>query len=354
MQEPANKLLAVCIPTYNRAAKLREGIEKLLPLVRRHNIPVYVSDNASTDGTEAVVRELQASYPYLFYSQNPENYGADRNFEIVLKQPSAAFAWLLSDDDRLIDGALERALEIIQNGVYDLIIFNGGKLEDGHLVRGRVRDIPSRAYFDRNELLADLGWHTTWMSGLLFGQGLREGGNFSSYYQSSLLQVGVIFNYFADREPAVYWEATPGFFDASNGWAAWYSRAFEICVDNWRRVIDGLPNSYSETAKRTCIKAHGMKSGIFATISDFKRLRRMGYYNLDVYRRYRRTFPLITDIPPAILCCCAFWPNVAKLLYFCYRLPGRHHVKDSLVQGEYIVSVDRIAKRNHGDSHFGK
>lgn len=323
VQEPINNLLAICIPTYNRSPKLREGLEQLIPLACRHRIPIYVSDNASTDETEAVVREMQASYPYLFYSRNPENYGPDRNFEIVLKQSSAEFAWLLSDDDRLLDGALERALAIIGGGSYDLIIFNGGELEARHPIRGRVRNVPSRAYLDRSELLAELGWHMTYMSGLLFGRRLREEGNFARYHNTSLLQVAVIFDYFADRETSVYWEATPGFYGVPEGWPAWYSKTFEIWVESWCRVIGGLPASYSEAAKRDCIKAHGMKSGLFATLSTFKRLRRMGYYDLAVYRRYRDYFPLVTDIPRAIIWCCAFWPNVAKLMHFCYRLLGR-------------------------------
>lgn len=320
MQKPVNEDLAICIPTYNRADKLRDGLEHLIPLVSQHNIPVYISDNCSLDGTEGIVREWQAKYPHLYYSRNSENLGPDRNFEIVLKQPSTRFAWLLSDDDRLCDGSLGRAMEIIREDAYDLIIFNGGELDPSKPFAGRVRDLPPGAYTDRNDLLADLGWHMTYISCLLFGRKLREGGNFARYYNSSLLQVGVIFDYFAGRDPLVYWESAPGVYGVPEGWPAWYSRTFEIWVESWCRVIGELSSTYSAEAKRTCIMAHGIKSGLFANLSTFKRLRRMGYYNLDVYRRYRDQFPLVTDIPLPILFCCTIWPNIAKSLHFCYRL----------------------------------
>lgn len=53
------KTLAICIPTYNRAALLAKNLKVLVPLAQASNCPIYISDNDSPDDTEKVVAEVK-------------------------------------------------------------------------------------------------------------------------------------------------------------------------------------------------------------------------------------------------------------------------------------------------------
>ena len=57
-----NKNLSICIPTYNRAKFLDENLEKIIPLCKRYEVPIYVSDNNSPDETYDVVQNHKKNY----------------------------------------------------------------------------------------------------------------------------------------------------------------------------------------------------------------------------------------------------------------------------------------------------
>ena len=61
----------VCIPTYNRSGLLRASLQSVLWQSLR-DVEVIVSDNASTDDTEDVVRSLRD--PRVIYHRNPDQH----------------------------------------------------------------------------------------------------------------------------------------------------------------------------------------------------------------------------------------------------------------------------------------
>jgi glycosyltransferase involved in cell wall biosynthesis len=101
------------MPVYNGERWLRQSIGALQAQTRRDFILV-ITDNASTDGTEAICRELASADPRIRYHRNEGNLGVFRNynraFELTM---STYFKWASSNDlcapdllDRCI-GALE-------------------------------------------------------------------------------------------------------------------------------------------------------------------------------------------------------------------------------------------------------
>ena len=65
-----SKKLSICIPTYNRALLLKECVESFLPEAVKYDIPIFISDNASSDNTKDVVEKLREVYPDIIYSRN--------------------------------------------------------------------------------------------------------------------------------------------------------------------------------------------------------------------------------------------------------------------------------------------
>jgi len=93
-------LVTIGIPTFNRARLLDRAIASVL--AQDHaNVELVVSDNASTDGTEAVCRAWAGKDARMRYIRQPENQGPTRNFHAVLEPARGAHFMWLSDDDWL-------------------------------------------------------------------------------------------------------------------------------------------------------------------------------------------------------------------------------------------------------------
>ena len=109
-------ILTIGIPTWNRKLELQECLELVLPqALAEEGIEVMVCDNATDDGTQAIVEDLVRRYPVLRYERNQTNIGADRNFVEVLRRASGRYVWILSDDDFITDGAVNQLLQIIKS-----------------------------------------------------------------------------------------------------------------------------------------------------------------------------------------------------------------------------------------------
>jgi glycosyltransferase involved in cell wall biosynthesis len=100
--------ISICIPTYNRAAHLRNCLHSIILNNKKSAIDfeVCVSDNCSTDETEKIVRQAQSSIG-IKYQKNPGNLGLAGNFLKVVGMAEGEFVWILGDDDLMMPNALE-------------------------------------------------------------------------------------------------------------------------------------------------------------------------------------------------------------------------------------------------------
>lgn len=124
--------LSVCIPTWNRVVFLQENIEQLLREIEKFpqlSIEIVISDNASTDGTQAYCESLTQQYDYVKYHRNAENEGPNANFKNVIEIANGTYVWLLGDDDKIVEDCFEK---IITDAKYfkepDILI--GGSIND--------------------------------------------------------------------------------------------------------------------------------------------------------------------------------------------------------------------------------
>lgn len=91
------ELVSVALCTYNGEAFLREQLQSLLGQTYPH-LEIIVVDDASTDGTGAIIREFAARGNIRFY-QNGQNLGFSRNFEKALRLCSGPYLALCDQDD---------------------------------------------------------------------------------------------------------------------------------------------------------------------------------------------------------------------------------------------------------------
>ena len=119
-----NNLLSVCIPTYNHAEPLRKSLESMIPQARQYNIPIYVSDNASTDHTIKVLESFQKNYPLLYFKSNKENLGIDQNMINAARMASSKYVWIIGARRILLPGMLSKIYKILEKSNWDMVVLN--------------------------------------------------------------------------------------------------------------------------------------------------------------------------------------------------------------------------------------
>lgn len=105
-------LVSIGIPTYNRAALLPRSLRSALDQSHSH-IEVIVSDNASSDGTEAACRGFVAADRRVRYIRQEQNVGPTRNFNAVLEAARGEYFMWLADDDWLDADYVARCLVVL-------------------------------------------------------------------------------------------------------------------------------------------------------------------------------------------------------------------------------------------------
>jgi glycosyltransferase involved in cell wall biosynthesis len=105
--------ISVAIATYNRASMVRQAVHAVLAQSRAP-CEVVVSDDASTDGTAAVLAELSRSDPRVRVIRQPSNLGVGNWNSAIAATCGSLIAWC-SDDDRFLPDHLRASAEYLEN-----------------------------------------------------------------------------------------------------------------------------------------------------------------------------------------------------------------------------------------------
>ncbi len=129
----ARPLVTIGLSTYNRADgylqnALRSALEQTYP-----NLEIVVSDNGSTDHTEAYVESFADAR--VRYFKQAQNIGANANFNFCLEQARGDYFLLLHDDDVLDPDMVEACLDAAGNDTGFGILRSGTRVVDAD---GRV------------------------------------------------------------------------------------------------------------------------------------------------------------------------------------------------------------------------
>lgn len=111
----SQKVLSICIPTYNRVKSLEKLLTEIYHQIEPLNskeVEVLVSDNFSSDETFDVSKKFLNEEGFIYHRQ-PENYGAVRNVIDVVDMATGKYCWLIGDDDYLHTNAITDVLEML-------------------------------------------------------------------------------------------------------------------------------------------------------------------------------------------------------------------------------------------------
>jgi len=106
--------VSVVIPCYNYARFLRQSVESVLAQ-DAVTVDVIVVDDASSDDSLALARELAAGDPRVRVLANEQNLGAVGTFNRGLEHAAGEFLVRLDADDLLTPGSLKRAVDVMRS-----------------------------------------------------------------------------------------------------------------------------------------------------------------------------------------------------------------------------------------------
>ena len=125
MIEP--QLVSIGLPTHNGARFIRESLESLLAQ-DYPNLEVVVSDNASTDGTPAILQEYGDRIRLL---RQDSNIGAPANFNLVFRETRGALFMWAADDDRWEPSYVSSCVRALEGHPEAVLACSGVRFVDG-------------------------------------------------------------------------------------------------------------------------------------------------------------------------------------------------------------------------------
>jgi len=127
-----DNILTIAIPTYNRANRFDKSMNVLLSQIiksgKRQYLSVFVSNNGSTDATAKIIdkhKDIFRKHGISFFSHTfCENNGFDANVLCCYRKANSEYVWFLSDDDNIIDNAINLIIDDIHKYTPNVLYFN--------------------------------------------------------------------------------------------------------------------------------------------------------------------------------------------------------------------------------------
>lgn len=107
----AEPLVTIALPVFNGAASIGAVAESVLAQ-DYENIEFLIADNASTDATEELCREIASSDARVRYHRQPRNLGLINNFEWTKHHCRGGFLRWIGDSDAIRPSFVSRCVEL--------------------------------------------------------------------------------------------------------------------------------------------------------------------------------------------------------------------------------------------------
>ncbi|TSC84153.1 MAG: hypothetical protein G01um101417_309 [Parcubacteria group bacterium Gr01-1014_17] len=111
--ERRHPLVSIGVPTYNRADLLQLTLDSLLAQTDK-NVEIIISDNASTDGTEALCRAYADRENRIFYFRQEKNRGQMNNYSFLLQKARGKYFMWAQDDDSIDQNYVEVLTDVLE------------------------------------------------------------------------------------------------------------------------------------------------------------------------------------------------------------------------------------------------
>lgn len=304
--------LSICIATFNRAVFIANTLDSIIPQLT-NDCEIVVTDNASTDNTEAVVLEYSRRCKHLRYIRQDTNKGLDRNYDSAVEHARGEYCWLMTDDDLVKPGAVARVLRELDRDLslvianIDVMDYKLSKTLQPNLLRLTSDRLYGREEMDRQ--FVELDETTAFIGNVIIKQALWLGRERERFYGSMFIHVGMIYQEHLPGQALVIAEPLVGY--RMGNTHTYAPMINEVFYDKWPSLVKSL--AVSESARRQVRSAEPWRSLQWLLL-----LRGRGYYSLTEYRQWirPRLGSKLERLTPVII---AMLPGVLiNTLFVCY------------------------------------
>jgi len=166
MEKP---LLSVVLCTYHGANFLRQQLDSILAQSYRP-LELIISDDASTDGTPALLRSYE-SHPELTIFYQEKNLGLSVNYSFASSKAKGELIAYSDQDDIWMPGKLDKLAAAIGESP---LIYSDSLLidEKGHSINRRLSDL--KAMYDGNDSRGYIIYSCVWGHGMMIKRSLLK------------------------------------------------------------------------------------------------------------------------------------------------------------------------------------
>jgi glycosyltransferase involved in cell wall biosynthesis len=143
MSSSTRPLVSIGLPVYNGANYLRKAVETILEQ-SYENLELIISDNASTDDTADICRDLAAGDARIRVSRNAQNVGAAGNYNMVFHAARGKYFKWAAHDDVLAPAFVDRAVQVLESDASVVLCSSlTGRISDRGEVTGTYPSDPA-------------------------------------------------------------------------------------------------------------------------------------------------------------------------------------------------------------------
>lgn len=135
MKENISPLVSICCITYNQAPYIRQCLEGFIMQKTNFSIEIIIHDDASTDGTQDIIKEYKKKYPHLikaiFQSKNQYSNGVKRILAtFVFPHTKGKYIALCEGDDYWTDPLkLQKQVDFLEKKTDFTMSFHGAQIK---------------------------------------------------------------------------------------------------------------------------------------------------------------------------------------------------------------------------------
>ena len=290
-----NPILSIAIPTYNRAEYLDLCLKQIYRQIGCDDtrLEVIVSNNASIDHTDQIVKEYSNKAGNFHYIKNKTNIGPDRNIAQCFLKARGKYVVVFGDDELFLDGALEKVITILESGEYGIVHLSVyGYTNDYITEKPRQKKGTKHTVFDSSERFIDrVNYKFTFISSNIINKSILP-NDFTIddfFFQSNLVQLSWTFNaLFKSRQNVLVHEyLITG--KAENTGNIGICSVFGI---NFNRIFDyyigrGIDSKYFSLVAKKLLK-YFFPDYIYKVRNNYGTYLQEDYYSMlkPVYRKY--------------------------------------------------------------------
>lgn len=190
-------LLTIAIPTFNRATYLSINLAQLCPQLCGHenDVELLISNNDSQDETDDVVKRHIDQGSHITYIRNQTNIGSDRNIAQCFQCARGRYVLILGDDDLLLNGAVDKILNVLRSGDYGICYLAVyGYEENFNRERPPYGRCGHNVVFSRQErFIRKLGIYATFISANVINKELLHDLDVEQFVGTNLVQTYLVY-----------------------------------------------------------------------------------------------------------------------------------------------------------------